>query len=81
MPKLRIHSFAISLDGFGAGPNQDVYNPLGMGGLRLHECSFPTRSFQNMQGKGGGTTGIDDEFAADLGRTKPGVVGRQPAIS
>ena len=37
MPKLRVHNFAISLDGYAAGPNQDVDNPLGVGGPRLHE--------------------------------------------
>jgi dihydrofolate reductase len=64
MPKLRVHSFAISLDGYGAGPNQDVDSPLGAAGLRLHEWAVPTRTFQKLQGKDGGTIGIDDEFAA-----------------
>jgi dihydrofolate reductase len=64
MPKLRVHCFAISLDGYGAGPNQDLDNPLGVGGLKLHEWVFPTRTFRQMHGDDGGTTGIDDDFAA-----------------
>ena len=64
MPKVRVHCFAISLDGYGAGPNQDLDNPLGVGGLKLHEWVFPTRTFRQMHGDDGGTTGIDDDFAA-----------------
>lgn len=64
MPKLRVHAFAISIDGYGAGPNQSLENPLGMGGLALHDWFFPTRTFQNMHGKGGGAGGVDDDFAA-----------------
>jgi len=62
--RLRVQSFSLSLDGFGAGPNQGLDNPLGVGGLALHEWVFPTRTFQQMFGKSGGTSGIDDEFAA-----------------
>ena len=43
MPKLRVHNFAISLDGYGAGPDQSLENPLGVDGLRLHEWVFATR--------------------------------------
>jgi dihydrofolate reductase len=64
MPKLRVHNFAISLDGYGAGPNQDLENPLGLGGLALHEWVFSTRTFQQMLGKDAGVTGIDDDFMA-----------------
>ena len=65
MSKLRVHCFAISVDGYGAGPDQDRENPLGIGGVALHEWVFPTRTFQKMLfGKTGGTTGIDDDFAA-----------------
>ena len=64
MSKLRVHGFSISLDGYGAGPNQDLDNPLGVGGLALHGWFFATRTFQQMFGKDGGTTGIDDDFAA-----------------
>ena len=41
MSKLRVHSFSISIDGFGAGPNQDLENPLGVGGLRVFDWFFP----------------------------------------
>jgi dihydrofolate reductase len=61
MPKLRVHSFAISLDGYGTGPK---YNPLGGGGVALHEWAFATPTFRQMFGSDGGTTGIDDDFAA-----------------
>ena len=64
MPKLRVHCFSISLDGYGAGANQSLDNPLGVGGLALHEWVLPTRTFQTMFGKEGGTTGPDDAFAA-----------------
>jgi len=62
--KLRVHGFALSVDGYGAGPDQDLGNPLGVGGIALHEWAFATRTFQQMHGGGGGTTGVDDEFAA-----------------
>jgi dihydrofolate reductase len=64
MTKLRVNSFSISIDGYGAGPNQDLANPLGIGGMNLHQWVFPTQTFQKMHGKGGGATGIDDDFAA-----------------
>jgi dihydrofolate reductase len=63
MSKLRVHCFGISLDGFGAGPNQDIDNPLGIGGVNLHQWFFPTRTFQKMFGSGDGTTGIDNDMA------------------
>ena len=66
MNKLRVASFSISIDGFGAGPNQSLENPLGEGGMALHEWVFPTRTIQQMFGdkNAEGTTGIDDDFAA-----------------
>jgi dihydrofolate reductase len=64
MPKLRVQSFSVSLDGYGAGPEQDLQNPLGVGGMALHHWVFATRTFQQMFGRDGGTTGIDDDFAA-----------------
>jgi dihydrofolate reductase len=64
MSRLRVHCFAISLDGYGAGLNQDRDNPLGVGGLALHEWAFRTRTFQKIHGKDGGATGIDDDFVA-----------------
>lgn len=64
MTKLRVNSFSISLDGYGAGPNQDLDNPLGVGGGALHEWAHATRTFRQMFGSDGGTTGVDDDFAA-----------------
>jgi len=64
MGKLSVRCFSISLDGYGAGPNQDMNNPLGAGGMQLHNWFFPTRTFQNMHGDGkDGTTGLDDHYA------------------
>ena len=64
MTKLRVNAYGISLDGYGAGPNQDLKNPLGVGGFDLHKWFYPTRTFQAMYGTGEGTTGIDEDFAA-----------------
>jgi dihydrofolate reductase len=64
MTKLRVHAFSISIDGYGAGANQSLSNPLGMGGAALHEWAFATKTFQSMFGSDGGTTGADNEFAA-----------------
>jgi len=65
MPKLRVQGFSISLDGYGAGPGQSLENPLGAGGMALHQWVLPTRTLQTMLfGKEGGTTGTDDDFAA-----------------
>lgn len=63
MGKVRVSCFAISLDGFGAGPRQDLEHPLGVGGERLHRWMLPTRTFTSMFGGEGGTTGIDDDLA------------------
>lgn len=62
MTKLRVHTFSISLDGYGAGPNQDLDNPLGVGGMALHEWAFSTRSFAQTHGSDGAETGTDDDF-------------------
>jgi len=65
MTRVRVESFTISLDGYGAGPNQDINNPLGIGGTDLHQWLFPTRTFQRaLFEKDGGTTGVDNDFAA-----------------
>jgi dihydrofolate reductase len=64
MSRLRVHCFAISLDGYGAGPDQDADNPLGVGGMALHEWVFGTRTFRQLHGQDGGATGIDDDFVA-----------------
>jgi len=63
-PRLRIHSFSVSLDGYGAGPNQTRQEPLGVGGEALHEWMFPTRTFRALQRQEGGETGLDDDFTA-----------------
>ncbi len=65
MTRLRVQSFAVSLDGFGAGPGQDLQNPLGVRGPELMEWVFPTRMFQQMHGGGGdgGETGVDNTMA------------------
>jgi len=62
--KVRVHCFSVSLDGYGAGPDQDLQNPLGAGGEGLHEWAVATRSFHKMAGKDGGMTGPDDDFVA-----------------
>ncbi|NRF66951.1 dihydrofolate reductase family protein [Aquincola sp. S2] len=64
MPKLRVNSFAISIDGYGAGPDQSLQDPLGVGGERLHEWVLSTLTFRRLFGSEGGSTGIDDQFAA-----------------
>lgn len=64
MSRMSVHCFAISIDGYGAGPDQDLANPIGVGGLALHDWIFETRTFKRMHGSEGGTTGIDDDFAA-----------------
>ena len=64
MSRLRVNSFSISLDGYGAGPGQSLDEPLGAGGVALHEWLFATRTFRRMFGGEGGTTGVDDELAA-----------------
>ncbi len=65
MSRLRVESFTLSLDGFGAGPDQDIDNPLGVGGTSLHGWALSTRTFQkHLFGNDGGGTGIDDDFAA-----------------
>lgn len=63
MSKVKVTAFSISMDGYGAGPKQDRENPLGIGGESLHEWMFPTKMFQRMMGKDGGTAGTDNEFA------------------
>jgi dihydrofolate reductase len=64
MSKLRVASFSVSLDGYGAGPNQSEQNPLGLNGQEVHGWVFPTKTFQTIHGTPGqGTTGIDDDFA------------------
>jgi dihydrofolate reductase len=64
MGTVRVSGFAISADGFGAGPDQTRGTPLGVGGEELHEWMFGTKTFRQMSGKSDGTTGVDDELVA-----------------
>jgi len=65
MSKLRVNCFAISLDGYGAGSEQSLNNPLGVGGMGLHGWFFPTYTFRkSLIGKDDGEKGIDNDFAA-----------------
>jgi dihydrofolate reductase len=63
MGLVRVGGFAVSLDGFGAGPEQSDQNPLGKRGRELHSWFFPTKTFKAMFGEGGGTDGVDETFA------------------
>ncbi|MEO5755413.1 MAG: dihydrofolate reductase family protein [Mesorhizobium sp.] len=63
MSKLRVNAFSLSIDGFGAGPSQDLENPLGIGGGALHKWAFSTETFHKMFGQDGGATGADNDFA------------------
>jgi len=62
--KVRVHAFSISVDGFGAGRDQDLQHPLGVGGPELFDWFFPTRTWQRMNGGADGETGADDDAAA-----------------
>lgn len=65
MSKVKVAAFSISLDGFGAGPRQDLENPLGVRGFELHEWFRDTEVFKKvLQGQSGGSRGIDNDFAA-----------------
>ena len=64
MTRVRVEGFTISLDGYGAGPEQDIDHPLGRGGTELHPWLTATRTFQRTHGQDGGSTGVDDDFAA-----------------
>ena len=63
MSQFKVLAFAVSIDGFGAGPDQSLQNPLGMGGLGLHQWMFHTRTFNAMHAGEGGDGGIDDDWA------------------
>ena len=82
MPRLRIHNFALSLDGYGAGPRQAWDHPLGVGGTALHEWAFATRTIQRVvlgknEHEADGSTGIDDQFIArGLDRIGAWILGR-----
>ena len=59
-----VNSFSISIDGYGAGLRQSMEHPLGVGGMSLHDWAFATRTFRQMFGNEGGSTGLDNDFAA-----------------
>lgn len=63
MAKVRVAGFSVSLDGFGAGPEQSLENPLGKRGPDLFQWFFPTKTFRAMRGQEGGSTDVDDQFA------------------
>jgi dihydrofolate reductase len=64
MTRFRVNAFGISADGFGAGADQSIDNPMGVGGLAMHGWAFETKTFRAMHGGEGGSTGVDEEFAA-----------------
>jgi dihydrofolate reductase len=64
MSKVKVGAFSVSIDGFGAGPRQDLQNPLGVRGTELHNWFFHAEIFKKVHGQSGGTTGIDNDFAA-----------------
>jgi dihydrofolate reductase len=70
MSQVRVHNFAVSLDGYGTGEGQSLEAPFGHAGTRLMEWFFDTRSFRAMQGQSGGSTGADDAMASNWG---PGI--------
>src|SRR3954467_3302860 len=65
MSKIRVASFGVSLDGYGAGANQSLENPLGVRGPEIMEWFFPTRVFQRLYGKAPGETGVDNSMAEE----------------
>lgn len=64
MTRVRVGGYAVSQDGYGAGPAQSLQHPLGVGGESLHEWAFDTRTIHRLFGKEGGRTGVDDDFLA-----------------
>jgi len=64
MTKVRIAAFSVSIDGFGAGPRQELQDPLGVRGLELHAWFQQTEAFKKVHGQSGGTTGIDEMHLA-----------------
>jgi len=72
MSRVRVNAFGVSIDGYGAGPGQDLENPMGVGGMALHQWVLGTRTFQRMHadfagsllGDQPGRGGVDDDFAA-----------------
>jgi dihydrofolate reductase len=65
MSKVKVAAFSVSIDGFGAGPRQDLQNPLGVRGLELHAWFLQTEIFKKMHGQSGGSKGVDNDVAAE----------------
>jgi dihydrofolate reductase len=65
MSRVLVRSFSISIDGYGAGPNQDLEHPLGVGGPEMFDWFFHTHTWNRMHGNPGGESGIDDDLAAE----------------
>jgi dihydrofolate reductase len=65
MSKVKVAAFSISIDGFGAGPRQDLRNPLGVRGLELHAWFYPTEAFKKVHGESGGSKGADNDVAVE----------------
>ena len=63
MPKVRVSAFAVSLDGYAAGPHQSLDAPLGIRGPELFAWFLATRTWKQMHGHEGGSTGVDDDWA------------------
>ena len=79
MSKVRVGAFSVSIDGFGAGPRQDLDNPLGVRGLELHNWFFETAAFKQMHGQTGGSQGMQtlDQCLTEL--VAKGLVGKEEA--
>ena len=69
MPKVVVRAFGCSLDGFGAGLQQSQSEPFGKNAIQIMNWFFPTRTFKSMRGAEGGSTGLDDSYAARRGPT------------
>ena len=64
MSRVRVGGFSVSLDGFGAGPEQSINDPLGKRGMELHQWFFGTKTFRAMHGEEGRSEGVDEKYAA-----------------
>ena len=81
MSKVRVSAFAVSLDGYAAGPNQSLDNPLGVRGPELFEWFFSTRTWKQMHGHEGGSTGLDNDWAQRAMENVGAVTGCAPRFT